>query len=206
MSTTAVSLGLEGAMAATDSRTASTTTGHASAVRSRTWRRLAAGAIAGLALGGVALVAGGSYTHGMIGDQLASQEIRFPPAGSPALDPVEYPGLQQYGGQLVDDGPKAKAWADEFMAPHIAEIGGGQSYGEVSLAARLNLDDQELQQQSGTMALGEVQRGLLLSAWGWWVVGTVTTAVGIGLLAVAATALVALLVVGWRDRRAPAFA
>ena len=32
----------------------------------------------------------------------------------PALTPAEFPGLQQYAGQKVDNGPKAKAYANEY--------------------------------------------------------------------------------------------
>lgn len=151
---------------------------------------------------GGALFGTGGYVHDMIGDQLADQQIYFPPAGSPGLPADEYPGLQQYGGQLLDTGPEARAWADQFMRPHILELGEGQPYGAYSAQAFMNPDDEQMQVTSKLMAIGEVQRGLLLSAWGWWTVGTVTRTVGIalvvgGLLAVAIAAAVRF----WRPRR-----
>ena len=33
-----------------------------------------------------------------------------------ALDPKQFPGLQRYAGQAVDNGAKAKAYADQFIA------------------------------------------------------------------------------------------
>src|SRR5689334_22934759 len=57
--------------------------------------------------------------------ELSSQKIYFPPKGSPALNPQEFPDLQQYAGQLVDNGPKAKAYANGFIARHLEKIAGG---------------------------------------------------------------------------------
>ena len=54
----------------------------------------------------------------MVHDQLAEQKIQFPPKGSPALDPKEFPGLQRYAGEGVDNGPKAKAYADQNEIDH----------------------------------------------------------------------------------------
>lgn len=165
----------------------------------RPW--LPGAAIGALALAGAAFVVGGAYTHDNISDQLAAQQIYFPPADSPAMDSDHYPGLQQYGGQLLDTGPEAKAWADQFMTPHIAEVGDGEPYGAVSLMAFQNPDDAALQLKATKMGRGEVQRGLLLSAWGWWVVGSITKAVGMAMLAAAAICAVALVAVTVRRRR-----
>ena len=52
---------------------------------------------------------GSSFVGGMIHDQLASQQVYFPPAGSAALSPQEFPDLQQYAGQQVVNGDQARA-------------------------------------------------------------------------------------------------
>ncbi len=107
-------------------------------------------------------------------DQLAAQKVYFPPKGSPALDPEEFPGLQQYAGQLVDNGPKAKAYADEFIGKHLENIAGGKSYAEVSEEARANPDDAALQGQKAALFQGETLRGLLLTAgYGYWTFGMI---------------------------------
>ncbi len=100
----------------------------------------------GLALGvvGAVLLGVGTYTRGMIRDQLVSQQIQFPPADSPGMTAAEYPGLQQYAGQIIDDGPKAKAWADQFMTPHILELSGGLPYGVYSAQAFMNPQDEQM--------------------------------------------------------------
>ena len=73
-----------------------------------------------LAVGGGLLLWGSNFANNMVHSQLSEQKIAFPPKGSPALDPKEFPGLQQYAGQTVDNGPKAKAYADEFIKVHLA--------------------------------------------------------------------------------------
>ena len=65
-----------------------------------------------LAVGGGLLFWGGSFAKNMVHDQLNDQKISFPAKGTPALDPKEFPGLQRYAGQAVDNGPKAKAYAE----------------------------------------------------------------------------------------------
>jgi hypothetical protein len=157
----------------------------------------------GIALGivGVVLLTVGNYTHDMIRDQLVAQQITFPPADSPGMTAVEYPGLQQYAGQVVDDGPKARAWADQFMAPHILELSGGVPYGVFSAQAFMNPQDEQANATSKLMAIGEVQRGLLLSAWGWWTVGTVTRTIGLVMAVLGGVALVLAVIVRFRSPR-----
>jgi hypothetical protein len=109
---------------------------------------------------------------GMVHDQLSAQDISFPPAG-PALSPAEYPGLQRYAGQKVDSGPKAKAYADQYIRHHLGTVAGGQKYAEVSAKSRANPTDATLARQRTTLFEGETLRGLLLFAWGWSVVNTI---------------------------------
>jgi hypothetical protein len=171
--------------------------------RARTFRVLI-----GLALTfgvlGAALLSAGNYTHKIIHDQLVAQQIQFPPAGSPAMTAEAFPGLQQYGGQIVDNGAKAKAWAEQFMTPHILELSGGLPYGVYSAKAFQNPQDQQMANTSKLMAIGEVQRGLLLSAWGWWTVGTITWTVGLAVMLLGGVVLVISAIVRVRWSRAAA--
>jgi hypothetical protein len=68
-----------------------------------------------LTVGGALLIWGSNFASDMVHTQLSAQKISFPVKGSPALDPKEFPGLQRYAGQTVDNGPKAKAYADQFI-------------------------------------------------------------------------------------------
>ena len=102
---------------------------------------------------------------------------------APALTPAEFPGLQQYAGQKVDSGPKAKAYANEFIKVHLAAVAGGKTYSQVSELSRANPDDAKLTGQVATLFKGETLRGLLLYAWGWSVVSTIALYAGIAALA-----------------------
>jgi len=44
---------------------------------------------------------------------------------------AEFPGLQQYAGKKVDTGPKAKAYANEFIDTHLAAVADGKTVGRV---------------------------------------------------------------------------
>lgn len=107
-------------------------------------------------------------------NELTAQKIYFPPKGSPALSPAEFPGLQQYAGQQVDTGPKAKAFANEFMAKHLQAIAGGKTYAEISNELISDPTNPVLQQQKQTLFQGETLRGLLLgSGYAYWTFGVI---------------------------------
>src|SRR5947209_11958459 len=91
-----------------------------------------------LAIGSGLLFWGSNFAHNMVHDQLSAQKVSFPAKGTPALDPKEFPGLQRYAGQAVDSGPKAKAYADQFIAAHLKSVAGGKTYSQVSAAAQAN--------------------------------------------------------------------
>ena len=131
-------------------------------------------------------------------DQLAAQKVYFPPKGSPALDPAEFPGLQKYAGQLVDNGPKAKAYADEFIAVHLNKIAGGKTYSEVSTAAMADPTNKDLQTQKAVLFQGETLRGLLLgNGYGYWTFGLIAGYAAVAMFAGAAVMAV-LTFLGWR--------
>ncbi len=144
-----------------------------------------------LAVGGGLLLWGSNFANNMVHNQLSEQKISFPPKG-PALDAKEFPGLQKYAGQTVDNGPKAKAYADQFIKVHLEGIAGGKTYSEVSALSRANPNDKELEGQVQTLFRGETLRGLLLNVWGWATVGAIAYWVGIAALLGAITVFGAL--------------
>ncbi len=164
---------------------------------------------AGLALAAVAalLFWGSHFATSLVHDQLVAQHIKFPPAGSPALSVKEYPSLQKYGGREVTDGPAARAYADVFIATHLLDVAEGKTYSEVSTLARTDraaataakgtatfaaLDAKATieEAQVQTLFRGETLRGLLLFAWGWWLVGKIALWTGIGLVVIASGLLI----------------
>jgi hypothetical protein len=133
-----------------------------------------------LGVGSALLFYGSHFGLDMVHSQLTAQDISFPAKGSAALSPTEFPGLQQYAGQKVDTGDKAKAYANQFINVHLAAVAGGQTYSQVSAASTADPTNAKLTAQVATLFKGETLRGLLLYAWGWSVVSTIALYAAIG--------------------------
>src|SRR5438128_706533 len=155
-----------------------------------------------LSVGSGLLLWGSGFAHNMVHNQLSEQQIKFPPKGSPGLDAKEFPGLQHYAGQTVDNGPKAKAYADQFIKVHLQGIGGGKTYSQVSAAALADPNNAKLAGQAQTLFRGETLRGLLLYAWGWAVVGEIAYWTAIAALVGALFVLLALALGYYAHKRA----
>jgi hypothetical protein len=165
------------------------------------------GAVTVLALigAGVAALIGANFAKDQVREQLQAQKVFFPPNGSPALSPKEFPGLQKYAGQQVDTGPEAKAYADEFIAVHLRGVAGGKTYSEVSAAALNDPTNEQLQGQAQTLFRGEALRGLLLlGGYVPWTEGTIAQWVATAAFAGAGIMLI-LVLLGLRQiyARAP---
>src|SRR6201997_3923220 len=154
--------------------------------------------IAGFALSAVLLVAGGlllwgsTYTHNMVHNQLAAQRIYFPPKAAFAhpkagteITPSMIPSVSQYAGQQLLTGQQAESYADNFIAVHIANMAGGQTYAQLSAKAIAQPGNTQLQGTVATVFKGETLRSMLLNAYGWWKGSQITyiialTAFGLG--------------------------
>ena len=150
-----------------------------------------------LALAGLALW-GSAYIHNTVQGQLAAQQISFPPAAAFAhpkvggeITPSMIPSVSQYAGQQLLTGQQAEAYADGFIAVHIATMTGGKTYSQLSAAAMEQPNNAKLQTQVATVFKGESLRSMLLNAYGWWKVSQITfisslVLFGLGALSVAA--------------------
>jgi len=147
-----------------------------------------------LVVAGGLLTWGSSYTQTQVRDQLAAQQISFPPAG-PGLDPEQYPELQQYAGQQVVNGEQANAYA-AYIQSHLDAIAGGQTYSQVSAASREDPENAELLAQRESLFMGTTLRGMLLQAYAFSTVGTVAQVAAI-VAFVAAGILLVLVIVGF---------
>lgn len=165
-----------------------------------------------IAVGGALLLWGSMFADDMVHDQLSAQKISFPQQGDPQFSPEDYPTLQQYAGQQVDDGAKAKAYANDYIGAHLKEINEGKTYSETSAESRaaaaaakkateagtpdpaLDAKAKELAGKTDSLFRGETLRGLLLYAWGWWLIGQIAFWVAIFLFAVAIGLLIAAFV------------
>jgi hypothetical protein len=157
----------------------------------------------------------GNFVTGMVHDQLVAQKIFFPgtdqvKAGG-ALDPAEFPAeIRQYAGQQVDNGDKARVYAQDFIGKHLQGVANGQTYSQVSSAqsaaakqlaatpttdpgyAALQTQVATLAGQKTTLFQGEMLRGTLLNSWGWSTLGTYTIYAAVGLMIAALGVLGAL--------------
>ncbi len=126
-----------------------------------------AGAVVMLVLvaAGALAIWGESFANSQIQSQLTQEKIYFPKAGTPALDPAEFPGLQQYAGTQVDNGDKAKAYADEFIWHHMMKASGGKTYAEVSALSQASPTDAKLSALKGVLFQGDMLRSSLLTAY-----------------------------------------
>jgi hypothetical protein len=144
-------------------------------------------AIAGFALAAILLAAGGlllwgsTYTHNMVHNQLAAQQIYFPPKAAFAhakagteITPSMIPSVSQYAGQQLVTGQQAQSYADNFIAVHIANMTGGQTYAQLSGKALADPNNTKLAGEVATVFKGETLRAILLNAYGWWKVSQIT--------------------------------
>lgn len=138
------------------------------------------------------------FARDYVKEQLVAQKIFFPQAGAANFKPEDYPELQQYAGQQVDNGPKAKAYANGYIGRHLQTTAEGRTYSEQSTFSRQNPQDTKAAEAVQTLFRGETLRGMLLNAWGWWTIGTYTYYAGfllvLGAVGVTAAFLFELLV------------
>jgi hypothetical protein len=116
---------------------------------------------------------GHNFVASEVHTQLAAQKIVFPPANSDAVKGPQFAAMRQYGGQLMTTGAQAQVYADDFIAVHLREIGGGQTYAQLSAKALASPKDEALAAQVQTMFRGETLRGLLLNAYAFWTIGQI---------------------------------
>ena len=130
-------------------------------------------------VGVVLLIAGALLTwstvfiNQQVHDQLASQKIFFPAAGSAAIKGAEFKEIQQYAGQQLTTGDQAKAYADHFILVHLNEVADGKTYSQLSSAAMADPTNTKLQGQVNTLFKGTTLRGMLLEAYAFGKVGTI---------------------------------
>ncbi|HET7483185.1 MAG TPA: hypothetical protein VFK89_10030 [Actinomycetota bacterium] len=128
---------------------------------------------------GILAVVGGNFAYSNVKDRLAPEKVTFPPIT--AMTPEEKSEVGDFAGARVDTGPEAEAFS-RYIAGHLMEVNEGKTYSETSAAAREEgLDPKvaaELQGKADVLFKGETLRAILLNAYGWWTVGTITLYAG----------------------------
>ena len=153
-----------------------------------------------LLVAGSLLAWGHTFVAGQVHDQLAAQKIFFPAAGSAGLSAAEFPTLQQYGGQQLTTGDQAAAYANDFIGAHLAKIGGGLTYSQLSAKAQAAPTDTALAGTVQTMFRGETLRGLLLNAYAFGKMGQIALFASIASF-IGAGVMLLLTLLGWMHLR-----
>lgn len=155
-------------------------------------------------IGGLALWAY-VFTATSVRNELAAQQIYFPKKGSAALaSPKIRPYLNKYAGQQLLTGEQAKAYANHFIAVHLSEVAGGQTYAQVSTKLQADPGNAKLKQEQQTLFQGETLRGLLLGdAYGFSVIGHIAEITAIVCFAAAAVMTILVLLGIWHISTLP---
>lgn len=130
------------------------------------------------------------FAQNNVHDQLTQQKVFFPPKNALSPEELKQPGVVRFAGQQVDDGEKARVYANEFIGLHLKGIAGRKTYAElggpqfalqdkIAAAQKTNdpaladLESQlaDLTRQRDTLFKGETLRGLLLTTYGFWQFG-----------------------------------
>lgn len=163
-------------------------------------------AVVALVIAGSLLMVGYAFANNYVHTQLAEQQITFPPATAFAHpDGTEIttsmtPSVSQYAGQQLLTGQQAEVYANDFIAVHLKNIGGGKTYAQLSSAAMAlpkgspayNAAEAKVQ----SVFQGTTLRGLLLEAYGFSLIATIAFWCGIAAFALAAV-LAVLVALGW---------
>jgi hypothetical protein len=161
----------------------------------------------------VFLIAGGLllWGHGFVNsnvhNQLAQQQVSFPPQAAFAhpkagteITPSMIPSVSQYAGQQLTTGAQAKVYANDFIAVHLSQMPYHGLYSKISAASLANPKNTQLQGLVQTSFRGTTLRGLLLEAYAFSTIGSIMLWGAIASFA-AALAMGALVLLGFAHAR-----
>ena len=154
-----------------------------------------------LVVAGSLLLVGYNFANNNVHNQLAEQQIVFPPAAAFAhpvagteITPSMVGTVSKYAGKELTTGQQAEVYANDFIAVHLGEIGGGQTYAQLSTKAMAlpkgSVAYTAAEAKVQTVFQGTTLRGLLLEAYGFSVFaaialwGAIASFVLAGLMAV----------------------
>jgi hypothetical protein len=150
---------------------------------------------------------GHSYANGQVSSQLSAQKIVFPAksnAAFKALPASDQAAMGVYAGQPMTTGAQAKAYADHFIAVHLAEMGKGQTYSQLSAQSLAQPKNVALAGLAQTVFRGTTLRSMLLEAYGFWQIGQIALLAAIASFAGAGLLLILSIAGLVHGRRVPA--
>jgi hypothetical protein len=174
----------------------------------------------GLVMVVVLVVAGGllmwgySFANSNVHNQLAEQQITFPtkaafahPVAGSEITPSMIGTVSQYAGQPLVTGQEAAVYANDFIAVHINEIGGGLSYAQLSAKAMAlpkgSAAYTAAEAKVQTVLQGTTLRGLLLEAYAFAEFGLIALWAAIAAFVLAGVMAVLVAFGFWHARRTP---
>jgi len=165
-----------------------------------------------LVVAGGLLMWGYSFANSNVHNQLAEQQIVFPPQAAFAhpvagteITPSMVGTVSKYAGQPLVTGQQAEVYANDFIGVHLQEIGGGLTYSQLSAKAMAlpkgSAAYTAAEANVQTVFQGTTLRGLLLEAYAFGTFATIALIAAISAFVLAA--LMALLVAFgfWHARR-----
>ena len=164
-----------------------------------------------LIVAGALLMWGYTFTNDQVNQQLSAQKITFPTANSPAvtsLPAADATAMKKYAGQSMTSGAQAETYANHFIAVHLSEVAGGQTYAQVSsklqppaVNSLSPLQVIKLKAQAAELFQGTTLRGMLLNAYAFWQIGQIALIAAIVSFIAAAIMLVLSVLGFWHVRR-----
>jgi len=162
-------------------------------------------AVVVLVVAGSLLMVGYAFANNYVHTQLAEQQITFPSAAAFAhpngteITASMTPTVSQYAGQQLLTGQQAEVYANDFIAVHLKEIGGGKTYAQLSNAAMAlpkgSAAYTAAEAKVQTVFQGTTLRGMLLEAYGFSLIAEIAFWCGIGAFVLAGV-LAVLVVLG----------
>ncbi|MGD0743278.1 MAG: hypothetical protein ABSA31_08350 [Acidimicrobiales bacterium] len=153
-----------------------------------------------LVVAGALLMWGYNFSSSSVHNQLARQEIFFPPKSE--ITPAQRPYLLQYAGQQVLTGPQANAYAQK-IASDISGLPYGGVYAKVSAASMTHPNNAKLATDVTIAFKASTLEGLLLEAYAFGTFGTIAFWAGIASFALAAVMLLLVLFGFYHAKRTP---
>ncbi|MEI8024474.1 MAG: hypothetical protein WCH63_09845 [Actinomycetota bacterium] len=139
---------------------------------------------------GFVFQANADFATSYVRDQLSDQKISFPAVENLTEAESGVSCLIEYAGTVLDSGKKSECYANEYIGDHLKGIGGGETYASLGTPQRelqsqvdaakkandstlvsLEADLAKISGQRETMFKGETLRGLLLTTYGFSVLG-----------------------------------
>lgn len=184
--------------------------------------------VAGLAVAGMVsalglvMAANARFATSYTTEQLDRQNITFSPLDALTEEERRSSCLVRYAGQPLTTGAQAECYANDYIGLHVREVAGGKTYAElggperalqakVVAAARsgdpaladLQRQHASVKAQRDALFQGETSRGLLLTSYGFSVLGAKADQaafVAFTIASVLALLSVTILLLRWRPR------